>query len=420
MSKTISTQLHKKTVAIIGAGPAGLMVADYLCQFDVTVEVYEQMPTAARKFLMAGKTGLNISHAEDIEQFVKRYRPHDWLEPYIRKYPATWIQNWMLSLGIQSYTGSSGRIFPVEMKAAPLLRAWLTHLQQHGVQFFYKHRCENIEQNTAYFTLHKAEQSLSFQKAFDAIVLACGGISWQRLGSDGKWQDWLNSDEITPFYPSNVGVECAWSPFMQSHFGQALKRVKAWVTPYSSQQTTFHQGDIIISHYGLESGLIYRLNHALYEQQRTGSMQLCLDLLPDLTEQDILKKLHSKSKQSLNNLWRKAGLDSTKIALLREVAPKSDWTNAEKIVQYIKCLVLPLTGFRPIQEAISSAGGVRLSALNKKLQLNSNPYIYCCGEMLDWDAPTGGYLLTACFATGRWVGESIHQNLCLTQKHSLS
>ncbi len=406
-----------KKVAIIGAGPAGLMTAKVLSQLKSTqleIHVFEQKPSAARKFLMAGKTGLNISHAEPVTQFIQRYDHVEWLKPWVEQWDAKWIQAWMQGLGIESYTGSSGRIFPIEMKAAPLLRAWLKRLMEQGVKFHYRHQIMNLADNQLTILDQKNQQQ--FEQKFDAIVLACGAVSWSRLGSDGAWQKWLNADAIENFQPSNAGVERKWSSYMQPVFGQPLKRVDAWL---DHQQKT--QGDIVISHYGLESGLIYKQGRALRTLQKVGQpMILHLDLLPDQSIEQLTQKLQSSKKQSMSNVWRKAGLDSAKANLVRELVDKSIWQQPEKLAFQIKNLAITLDGFRPIEEAISCAGGVRENALNQHLQLKSNPYVFCCGEMLDWDAPTGGYLLTACFATGRAAGEGVVQYLQLDQSSSIS
>lgn len=406
-----------KKVAIIGAGPAGLMTAEVLSQLKSTqleIHVFEQKPSAARKFLMAGKTGLNISHAEPVTQFIQRYDHVEWLKPWVEQWDAKWIQAWMQGLGIESYTGSSGRIFPIEMKAAPLLRAWLKRLMEQGVKFHYRHQIMNLADNQLTILDQKNQQQ--FEQKFDAIVLACGAVSWSRLGSDGAWQKWLNADAIENFQPSNAGVERKWSSYMQPVFGQPLKRVDAWL---DHQQKT--QGDIVISHYGLESGLIYKQGRALRTLQKVGQpMILHLDLLPDQSIEQLTQKLQSSKKQSMSNVWRKAGLDSAKANLVRELVDKSIWQQPEKLAFQIKNLAITLDGFRPIEEAISCAGGVRENALNQHLQLKLNPYVFCCGEMLDWDAPTGGYLLTACFATGRAAGEGVVQYLQLDQSSCIS
>ena len=398
--------MPNKSIAIIGAGPAGLMAAEVLSQLNYDVHVFEQKPSAARKFLMAGKTGLNISHAESMQQFIQRYDRPAWLSPWVQKWDADWIQTWMQGLGINSYIGSSGRIFPVEMKAAPLLRAWLKRLSAHKVQFHYRHQVLDLSHQC--LKIKNLAQELAYEQSFDAIILACGAVSWPKLGSDGAWQNWLNQTEIEPFQASNAGVERRWSEFMQPIFGEPLKRVEAWVNPQAKSP-----GDIVISHYGLESGLIYKHGRALREQiKRQQPMHLYLDLLPDQSLAQLAKKLRPCNKQSLSNVWRKAGLDHAKASLVRELVDKVLWNQPQLLAEQIKNLKITVTGFRPIEEAISCAGGVKPSVLTEQLQLKSNPQIFCCGEMLDWDAPTGGYLLTACFATGRAAAEGVHHYLC--------
>ena len=400
--------MHTKKIAIVGAGPAGLMAAEVLAQHlnaQAEIHVFEQKPSAARKFLMAGKTGLNISHAEPVSLFVQRYDQVQWLSPLVQKWDAQWIQNWMQDLGIESYIGSSGRVFPIEMKAAPLLRAWLKRLIEHGVKFHYRHQILDLVENQ--LTILDQKNHQQFETEFDAIVLACGAVSWSRLGSDGAWQKWLSPDAIERFQPSNAGVERKWSSYMQAVFGQPLKRVEAWVGDQAK-----NQGDIVISHYGLESGLIYKQGRALRKLVKENKpMVIYLDLLPDQSQSQLAQKLQPSKKQSTSNVWRKAGLDSAKSNLVRELIDKSVWHDPQQLAFQIKNLTIPLDGFRPIEEAISCAGGVRESVLNENLQLKSNPHVFCCGEMLDWDAPTGGYLLTACFATGRAAGEGVAQYL---------
>ncbi|CAG67364.1 MULTISPECIES: TIGR03862 family flavoprotein [Acinetobacter] len=398
--------MPNKQVAIIGAGPAGLACAEMLSElghYDITV--YEQKPSAARKFLMAGKTGLNISHAEDLEIFIARYDHADWLRPMIQQFSALQIQAWMHGLGIESYIGSSGRIFPNEMKAAPLLRAWLKRLQDRGVKFRYRHQVVNVKDDQ--LTVLDMVQQQGHTLKVDAIVLACGALSWPQLGSDGKWQSWLDASVMQPFQPSNVGVLVNWSDYLQAIFGQPLKRIQAWV-----QGKVPQFGEMVISHYGLEGGLVYRCNRDLREaMQNQNSTVLYLDLLPDQRVEQILQKLQQGKKQSLNTLWQKIGLDKTKIALVRDVVDKADWNDAKKMAQHIKQLAINIHGFRPIEEAISCAGGISLDALDQHLKLKHTSAIFACGEMLDWDAPTGGYLLTACLATGRITAHGVHAQL---------
>ena len=329
----------------------------------------------------------------------------EWLSPWVKQWDANWIQAWMKSLDIESYIGTSGRVFPIEMKAAPVLRAWLERLMEDGVKFHYRHQVLDLKDAT--LSIQNLVSNQILEERFDAIVLACGAVSWSKLGSDGAWQKWLNTSEIETFQASNAGVEIAWSKFMQPVFGEPLKRVEAWVNNGDKAS-----GDIVISHYGLESGLVYKQGRALREQVKRGeSMALTLDLLPDQSIEQLAKKLQPSKKQSLSNIWRKAGLDTAKANLVRELVAKNIWTDAYALAKQVKNLVIPLTGFRPIEEAISCAGGVKQEALTEHLQLKSNPALFLCGEMLDWDAPTGGYLLTACFATGRAAGEGVHQYL---------
>lgn len=416
-----------RPIVIIGAGPAGLAAAEVLAQAGHRVQVYEQKPTAARKFLMAGKTGLNISHTEDFEQFISRYDQPDWLRPMILPCQSSTIEQWMESLGIASYVGSSGRLFPVAMKAAPLLRAWLNRLKQLGVKFFYRHQWLgwNDQNQLRFLSLQNAQQPAQQQAItvdYHAVVLATGGGSWARLGSDAAWVELLQQQQIKvlPLQASNVGIRLDWSEFMQPLAGQPLKRINAWVDNTGTQQGSVeppqvYHGEAVISHYGLEGGLIYRLNRDLRESfNQQGQAVLYLDLLPDLAEDILINRLESSSKpsgtkQSLANRWRKAGLDPVKIALIREILPRSQWQIASKVAAIIKQLPLTIQGFQPIDEAISTAGGVDRQAMTDDLMLVQKPGVFCCGEMLDWDAPTGGYLLTACLATGQQAAQGVIQ-----------
>lgn len=393
-----SNYLTKKHIAIVGAGASGLMAAEILSQYDVKVSVFEHKPTAARKILMAGKTGLNISHSEPVDRFVMRYTPSDWIGPFVRQFDATKIREWMLHLGIESFVGSTGRIFPVHMKASVLVRAWLKRLTQQGVDFYYRHRCTLMEgKNLTIDELNqKGEILFSKRWQFDAVILACGGGSYASLGSDGRWQNWFSQNQLTPLFASNVGVLRSWSQFMQPNFGKPLKRILAWVEP----ELMIH-GDIVVSHYGLESGVIYRLNQSMRSAvQNDGSFVFYIDLLPQKDQASIELILRNK-KQSLNTLLKKLGLDAVKIALLRECTEKTNWSDFKKMAASIKALPVRCTGFRPIDEAISTGGGIARSAVNERLELKACSGVFCAGEMLDWDAPTGGYLLNACLAMGR-------------------
>lgn len=362
--------------------------------------------------LMAGKTGLNVSNAKALDDLIAHYTPSDWVGDFVRRYPPAWLLATLRDLDTETFVGSTGHIFVREMKASPLLRRWLAKLQNAGVRFFYRHRCVGVADDTLTFE-HQGQRKT---ERFDAIILACGGGSYARLGSDGAWQAWFLPDEKRPLYPSNVGVVKSWSDPMRAHFGKPLKRVRLWIETHAidARKAQAH-GDVVVSHYGLEGAPIYRLNAALRRSLAHGSAALRIDLLPHIDQDALAQKLRPRAKnakQSLSNRWRKAGLDPTKIALLYELTARADWQNAERMAARIKALRLPIDGFRPMQEAISSGGGVRKTALDG-LQLRRNRRVFVCGEMLDWDAPTGGYLLTACFAMGKAAGEAAAEYLDL-------
>lgn len=413
MTAHIDRAIKNKRIAIIGAGAAGLMAADVLSAYQADVHVYERMPSAGRKILMAGKTGLNLSNTRPLDEFVNAYTPAKWVAPMVRRFDAKWLTDWLDALGVPTYVGSTGRIFPVAMKAAPFLRAWLVRLQAQGVTLHYRHRLVKITDHTLSF-----QQGDAFLTAdFDAVILACGGASYARLGSDGAWTTWLaerlGKDSIVPFAASNVGTCRMWSPFMQVHFGQALKRVRVSVLD------TTVMGDVMLSHYGLEGGVIYQLNRALKQMSHAQNMALQVDLLPDVRLETIIAKLNKNKKHSLANRLRKLGLDAVKTSLLFECAPKTDWQQPEKLAKHIKSLHISLTGFRPLDEAISTTGGLALNEVNARLQLKRAPHVFAAGEMLDWDAPTGGYLLNACFAMGRVAALGVVDFLSLSEKPSL-
>lgn len=404
--------MTKPKIAIIGAGASALMCADVLKEYQVSVCVFEQLPSAGRKLLWAGKTGLNISHAEPIEVFVSRYTPSNpLLTKLIKQFDSVSLQNFAKNLGIDTFIGSTGRIFPVQMKASGLLRAWLKNLQEKGVKFFYNHKCVHIDGNHLIFEYKQGDKIDTLHKSFDAIVLACGGLSYPKLGSTGDWQSWVGLNKINPMYASNVGITKTWSQFLTPFFGQALKGVQVWL-----DKNDKHKGDIIISHYGFESGTIYKLNQQMRQKfQDTHVITVYLDLLPDVDIGKIKAVLTKNPKSSLSTRLAKAGLDKPKIALLRETTNKADWQDNDKIAFFIKNLKIQFDGFRPISEAISTGGGLKFSAMDG-FCLKSNPAVFCTGEMLDFDAPTGGYLLTACFALGRGCGFDVIKKLDLKKR----
>lgn len=391
------------TVAIIGAGAAGLMAAEILSQAGVAVDVYEHKPSAARKVLMAGKGGLNISHSEDFLSLLQRYDQPEWLQPMLEMFSSAAIVDWMHGLGVTSYVGTSGRIFPAEMKAAPLIRAWLARLKTDGVQFFYRHRWLGWDVDGQQ-VFARADGS-QFQQKYSATILAVGGGSWPQLGSDRQALAYLQQQQVAiqPLQSSNCGVQLAWSPFMRVLAGQPLKRVSAWL-----DQVTPVVSDAMLTDYGLEGGVLYALSRPIRQQLNAhGQAQIFLDLLPNVSPMQLEQRLQAQAKQSQANLWRKAGLDAVKSALIREILPKTVWSDPTQVATIAKQLPLTITALQPLAEAISTAGGVMREAVDSQLMLKQQAGVFCCGEMLDWDAPTGGYLLTACFASGRWAGQGV-------------
>lgn len=389
-------------VAIIGAGAAGLMAAEVLSQAGVAVDVYEHKPSAARKILMAGKGGLNISHSEDFATLLHRYDQPDWLQPMLEAFPSAAIVAWMQGLGVTSYVGTSGRIFPAEMKAAPLVRAWLARLKTDGVQFFYRQRWLGWTDDGQQ-VFQRADGS-QFTQHYSATILAVGGGSWPQLGSDGQALAYLQQQiAMQPLQSSNCGVQLAWSPFVQALAGQPLKRIRAWLADVEPVVS-----DAMLTEYGLEGGVLYALSRPIRQQLNMhGQAQIFLDVLPNVSQAQLEQRLQPQAKQSQANLWRKAGLDAVKSALIREILPKSVWADPVQVAAIAKQLPLTITALQPMDEAISTAGGVTRDALNPQLMLTQQAGVFCCGEMLDWDAPTGGYLLTACFASGRWAGQGV-------------
>lgn len=369
---------------VIGAGPAGLMAAEELAKTGAQVLVCEAKPTVARKFLMAGKSGLNVTKDEAWETFVSRYDcPH--LCPILRDFGPEQVQDWCRALGQDVYTGSSGRVFPVVMKASPLLRAWAQRLTAQGVEIRTRWRWSGFAGSAFRFDTPIGPQTLAPR----VIVLALGGASWQRLGSDGAWVPWLQEKgvRITPWQPANMGFCVAWSAHMTPFFGSPVKGIALIAGPHRER------GEFIISAKGVEGGGIY----SIYRYLRDADT-LTLDLLPDLSQDAITRRLaRMKPGDSTANRLRKLGLDRTQTALVMEFARAEPFSR-------LKRLSIPLQGPRPMDEAISVAGGIAWDALTPDLELKALPGTFAAGEMLDWEAPTGGYLLTAAWATGRWAG----------------
>ena len=393
------------TIAIIGGGPAGLMAAEVLAQAAVHVEVYDAMPSVGRKFLMAGKGGMNITHSEPLDDFLSRYGAHRTaIEPLLRAFPPAALREWIHGFGIATFVGTSGRVFPAGMKAAPLLRAWLHRLRERGVTFHLRHRWLGWDESGA---LRFGTPSGERQVTTDATLLALGGASWPQLGSDGAWLPLLaqRGIGIAPLRPANCGFDIRWSDHFRQHYaGAPLKSVAA---RFGNLRQT---GECVISSHGIEGGLIYALSAALRDEiEVNGHAMLHLDLLPDWPLQRVQQEAaHPRGARSLSShLQSRLGLKGVKANLLREVLSAEQMRDSVLLAQTIKLLPLRLVAPRPISEAISSAGGVRFSALDQGLMLQLMPGVFCAGEMLDWEAPTGGYLLTACFASGHAAGKGV-------------
>ncbi len=377
---------------MVGAGPAGLMAAERLAQAGLGVVVHDRMPSVARKFLMAGRGGLNLTHSEPSERFVGRYgQAQATVGGWIDAFSPTDLTQWVEGLDQPTFVGSSGRVFPKAMKASPLLRAWLARLEALGVQVRTRSRWTGWRDGALAFETPEGQRL----ERPAAVVLALGGASWPRLGSDGAWTAWLDAP-TTPFRPANVGFDVAWSPLFRERFaGQPLKGIAL------SHGDRSVRGEAMIAGYGLEGGAVYALSAALRDTIETaGQAEILIDLKPDMDMARLTARLdRPRGKASLSNHLRKtAGLEAAAVALLHEVGRPP--TDTRALAQRIKALPLILSGVQGLERAISSAGGVQLDGVDARLMLRDRPGVFVAGEMLDWEAPTGGYLLQASFASG--------------------
>jgi len=383
------------------------MAAEVLTRAGWQVDLYDAMPSVGRKFLVAGKGGLNLTHSEPFTRFLARYgarRPY--LEPLLRDFGPEQVRLWVHGLGIETFVGTSGRVFPVGMKTAPILRAWLERLHTSGVIFHFRHKWLgwNVDNSLRFDTLGG---EISLQA--DAVILALGGGSWPQTGSTGAWVPLLadRGVPIMPLKPSNCGFDVTWSEHFRTRFaGHPVKSVALSFT--DSKGNDFHQqGEFIITETGLEGSLIYACSALLRDEIALGGPAVIrLDLAPGWTHARLFERLSRPrgSKSMASHLEKSVGIKGLKAGLLWEFLPKADFADPERLARAIKDLPIPLIAPRPLEEAISSAGGVAFEALDEHLMIRTLPGVFCAGEMLDWEAPTGGYLMTACFATGRAAG----------------
>lgn len=397
----------KKSVAIIGGGPAGLMVAEVLSKHNIKVDVYDSMPSLGRKFLMAGKSGLNITHSENFEQFVARYgNRKEEVKKWLLNFTPNDLRNWVHEIGFETFIGTSGRVFPKGMKASPLLRAWIKRLSEAGVNFHVRHKLINLNSQNGLTCQFETQEGIKEIK-FDAVVLALGGGSWKKLGSTGEWVEMLNQLDVKveALKPANCGFDVQWSEhFLEKYHGHPIKSVTL------SFESFHQQGEFIITKEGVEGSLIYSASSMIRDEiEKNHKAVMYLDLAPDISKEKLIEKLSKpRGSRSLSSYVEKTiGIKGVKMGLLYEFLSKDDFTDIEKLASFIKRLPIPLIATRPIDEAISTAGGVSFDSLNEDLMLKNISGVFCAGEMLDWEAPTGGYLLSACFASGVVAGNGV-------------
>lgn len=394
-------------IAIIGGGPAGLMAAETALAGGAQVELYDSMASVGRKFLLAGKGGLNLTHSDPPELFLSRYGARmAQVAPWLAEFGPDALRAWASGLGVETFVGSSGRVFPVDMKAAPLLRTWLRRLRQTGLTLHVRHRWTGWDRQGA--LLFETPQGTQSVRA-DAVVLALGGGSWPKLGSDAAWVPLLagKAVPVTPLQPANCGFDVGWSEHFRARFaGHPVKTVGV-VAKTPTGEVIRRMGEFVITETGVEGGVIYAVAACLREEIRAkGRGTLRLDLAPDRELPRLIKDLSQpRGKRTMaTQLQRRAHIEGVKAGLLRELVSKEAFADPARLAAAIKSLPLALAAPRPLAEAISTAGGVAFKALDRRLMLRTLPGVFCAGEMLDWEAPTGGYLLTACFAGGRVAG----------------
>jgi hypothetical protein len=404
---------------VIGGGPAGLMAAEHLASQGFSVNVFDAKPAVLRKFLVAGKGGLNLSRDEDFEIFLSRYgnRTKE-LEPFLHSFGPTELRDWVRNLGFETFVGSSDKVFPNDMQAVSIRLAWIQRLKQQGIRFHLNQRWQGWDQN----------KNLVFQSKFEnvitqpnAVILALGGASWPTTGSDGTWVTILQQQgiEISPLKPANCGFDVKWSEYFRDRFqGTPLKSVVIHFQPTTGEPVQ-RLGEFLITHYGVEGSLIYAFSAAIRDEiLEFGQAIIHLDLAPDWSIEQLETRLSRPrgSRSTSSHIEKSVGIHGVKANLLWEFLPRSVFNDPKQLAAAIKSLAVPLVAPRPIEEVISTAGGVRFEDLDDHLMLKKLPGVFCAGEMLDWEAPTGGYLLTACFSTGLAAAVGVID--WLKQKHS--
>ncbi len=394
-------------IVVVGGGPAGLMAAETAVNKGARVEVFDAMPSVGRKFLLAGKGGLNLTHSEPIEKFLERYGERSkQIQPFLHEFGPEELRTWARGLGVETFVGTSNRVFPSDLKSAPLLRSWLRRLRQREVTFHVRHRWYGWDESGALRFLTPQGDRLVLA---DAVILALGGGSWPQLGSNGAWVQILKElgVSIEPLKPANCGFDVSWSQHMRTKFaGSPVKPVA--VSGTTLDGTKFRQqGELVVTESGLEGGVIYTVSSWLREEiLAKGEARIQMDLSPDRSLSSLIADLSRPrgSRSIASHLKRCIGIYGVKAALLREFVPKQHFTSPALLGAAIKVLSIPLVAARPLKEAISTAGGVPFEVLDSRLMIRDRPGVFCAGEMLDWEAPTGGYLLTGSFASGHAAG----------------
>ncbi|MCE2680867.1 MAG: TIGR03862 family flavoprotein [Burkholderiales bacterium] len=402
------SEMSEINVVVVGGGPSGLMAAEVLSFAGLRVDVFDAMPSLGRKFLLAGIGGLNITHSEAYASFCARYADRqDPLQPMLDEFSPEGLRNWVHGLGVETFVGTSGRVFPKEMKAAPLLRSWLRRLRENGVRTHVRHKWLGWnEQGQMLFATPAGEVTINP----GVCILALGGASWPQLGSDGAWVPWLKNKgvDVAPLESANCGFEVAWSDYLREKFaGAPLKSVALGLVDVKGN-TLQRQGELVIGRHGVEGSLIYAFSREIRQLLNVhGTATFTLDLLPGRSAERVAVEVgKSQGGKSLPaHLKKHLGIEGVKLALLHEVLGKDQLTDTALLAKTLKALPITVTATRPIEEAISSAGGVCFNSLNKDLMISNLPGVFVAGEMLDWEAPTGGYLLTACFASGLAAGQ---------------